>query len=199
MMSVECWAKMNKRATQTIIGTRMRELRKARGLTLKQLAERTELSVGYLSQLERQDADPSVRALSVIGTALGVGINWFFPDPPDQQDTDADIVVRGTRRRALRFDSGVKDELLCPDLSGDLEMILTTFAPGAGSGDSLYAHKGEEGGYVVAGILEITVEDRVMTLHPGDSFRFSSLRPHRYHNPGPDETRLVWAVTPPHY
>lgn len=67
------------RQTTPIIGTRMRELRKARGLTLKQLAAATGLSIGYLSQLERQAADPSVRALNVISTALGVGINWFFP------------------------------------------------------------------------------------------------------------------------
>ncbi|MEP5730682.1 MAG: cupin domain-containing protein [Sulfitobacter sp.] len=190
---------MNKRATQEIIGTRMRELRKAKGLTLKQLAEQTNLSVGYLSQLERQDADPSVRSLNVIGAALGVGINWFFPDPEEEADPASDIVVRGTRRRALRFDSGVRDELLCPSLSGQLEMILTTFAPGASSGNTPYSHKGEEGGYVVEGILELTVEDQVMTLDPGDSFRFASTRPHRYHNPGDTNTVLVWAVTPPHY
>ena len=190
---------MNKRATQEIIGPRMRELRKAKGLTLKQLAERTNLSVGYLSQLERQDADPSVRSLNVIGTALGVGINWFFPNPEEEADPESDIVVRGSRRRALRFESGVRDELLCPSLSGQLEMILTTFAPGASSGDALYSHKGEEGGYVVEGTLELTVEDKVMVLKPGDSFRFISTRPHRYHNPGDTNTVLVWAVTPPHY
>ncbi|WP_293575732.1 XRE family transcriptional regulator [Phaeobacter sp.] len=188
-----------KRATQEIVGLRMRELRKAKGLTLKQLAERTGLSVGYLSQLERQDADPSVRSLNVIGKALGVGINWFFPDPEDEADPERDIVVRATRRRALRFDSGVRDELLSPSLSGQLEMILTTLAPGASSGDTLYSHKGEEGGYVVEGILELTVEDQVMQLTAGDSFRFASTRPHRYHNPGTGPTVLVWAVTPPHY
>lgn len=190
---------MNKRATQEIIGSRMRELRKAKGLTLKQLAENTNLSVGYLSQLERQDADPSVRSLNVISKALGVGINWFFPDPEQEADLEGDIVVRGARRRALRFESGVRDELLSPSLSGQLEMILTTFAPGASSGDALYSHKGEEGGYVVEGTVELTVEDQVMILGVGDSFRFASTRPHRYHNPGAIDAVLVWAVTPPHY
>lgn len=190
---------MNKRATQTIIGMRMRELRKAKGLTLKQLAGLTDLSVGYLSQLERQDADPSVRALNMIGKALGVGINWFFPDPEEEANPESGIVVRGTRRRALRFESGVKDELLSPSLSGQLEMILTTFAPGASSGDTLYSHKGEEGGYLTEGLLELTVEDQVMVLEPGDSFRFASTKPHRYYNIGETDAVLVWAVTPPHY
>ncbi len=190
---------MNKRATQRIIGTRMRELRKAKGQTLKELAAQTDLSVGYLSQLERQDTDPSVRALNVIGEALGVGINWFFPDPEEQSNPESSIVVRGNKRRSLRFESGVRDELLSPSLSGQLEMILTTFDPGAGSGEVLYAHKGEEGGFVTEGQLELTVEDQVFLLGPGDSFQFESTRPHRYHNPGAAKAVLVWTVTPPHY
>ncbi|WP_164659499.1 cupin domain-containing protein [Tropicibacter sp. Alg240-R139] len=187
------------RQTTPIIGARMRELRKARGLTLKQLAGETGLSVGYLSQLERQDADPSIRALNVIGKALGVGINWFFPDPATEEDPEADLIVRADRRRALRFSSGLKDELLSPSLSGQLELVLTTFEPGASSGEELFSHKGEEAGYVAEGQLEVTVDDQVYLLGPGDTIQFASTRPHRYHNPGPDKTVLVWAVTPPHY
>lgn len=187
------------RETHLIIGSRMRELRKAKGMTLKQLAEATSLSIGYLSQLERQDADPSVRALNVIGTALGVGINWFFPDPDEINNPEADIVVRASKRRSLRFESGVRDDLLSPSLAGQLELILTTFDPGAHSGADLYTHRGEEGGYVLEGQLELTVEDQVMVLGPGDAFHFESTRPHRYNNPGTVKTVIVWAMTPPHY
>ncbi|WP_299664981.1 cupin domain-containing protein [uncultured Ruegeria sp.] len=63
-------------------------------------------------------------------------------------------------------------------------MILTTFTPDASSGDTLYSHKGEEGGYFVEVTLELTVEDQVMILMPGDSFRFKTFRPHHYHNIG---------------
>lgn len=187
------------RQTTPIIGTRMRELRKARGLTLKQLGEQTGLSIGYLSQLERQEADPSIRALNIVGKALGVGINWFFPEPEVDQDPNSDLVVRADRRRALRFSSGLKDELLSPSLSGQLELVLTTFEPGAGSGEDLYSHKGEEAGFVAEGQLEVTVGHRVITLNAGDTIQFSSSEPHRYFNPGPGRTVLVWAITPPHY
>lgn len=187
------------RKTQPIIGQRMRELRKAKGLTLKQLSAATDLSIGYLSQLERQDADPSIRALNVIGKALGVGINWFFPDPDAGETPESEFVVRAERRRALRFASGLRDELLSPSLAGQLEMVLTTFAPGASSGEELYAHKGEEAGFVVDGQLEVTIDDQVFVLGPGDTIQFPSDRPHRYRNPGPGPTRLIWAVTPPHY
>lgn len=187
------------RQTTPIIGSRMRELRKARSMTLKALAAETGLSIGYLSQLERQDADPSIRALNVIATALGVGINWFFPEPDGTGEPDDDCVVRAHRRRTLRFASGLKDELLSPNLSGQLEMVLTTFEPGAGSGEELYAHRGEEAGYVAEGRLQVTVDDRVFELEAGDTVQFASDRPHRYHNPGPGRCVLVWAVTPPHY
>ncbi len=187
------------RQTQPIIGKRMRELRKAKGLTLKELAAETALSVGYLSQLERQDADPSITALNVIGKALGVGINWFFPDPEEADNPESDLVVRADKRRSLRFESGLRDELLSPSLSGKLELILTTFNPGASSGDELYSHPGEEAGYVTKGQLELTIDEQVILLNPGDAFHFESSKPHRYRNPGNIKTVIVWVMTPPHY
>ena len=187
------------RETATILGTRLRELRKAKSMTLQMLADEAGLSVGFLSQLERNHASPSVRALNALAGALGVSIHWFFPDPESEQDPDADIIVRSGRRRAIRFDSGIKDELLCPSLSGQLEMLLCTLQPGADSGEDLYSHKGEEAGYVASGTLELTVGDKVYIVETGDSFHFASDRPHRYRNPGNSVTTIVWAVTPPHY
>lgn len=187
------------RETQPIIGSRMRELRKAKKMTLQILADETGLSVGYLSQLEREHATPSIRALNVIARVLGVNINWFFPDPEEQQAPEAAFVVRASRRRALKFESGIRDELLSPTLSGQLELLLCTLEPGGSSGDELYSHYGEEAGYVDEGQLELTIESEVFLLHEGDSFHFDSSRPHRYRNPGKSKTIVVWVMTPPHY
>ncbi|MEO1179112.1 MAG: XRE family transcriptional regulator [Pseudomonadota bacterium] len=187
------------RETATILGGRLRELRKARAMTLQALADKAGLSVGFLSQLERNQASPSVRALNALAQALDVSIHWFFPDPEEEQDPDADIIVRSGRRRAIRFDTGIKDELLCPTLTGQLEMLLCTLQPGASSDDELYSHKGEEAGYVASGTLELTVEEKTYYLAAGDSFHFNSNRPHRYRNPGSEVTTVIWAMTPPHY
>jgi len=187
------------RETATILGARLRELRKARSMTLQALADKAGLSVGFLSQLERNQASPSVRALNTLAQALDVSIHWFFPDPEEEQDPDADVIVRSGRRRAIRFDTGIKDELLCPTLTGKLEMLLCTLQPGATSDDELYSHNGEEAGYVAGGTLELTIEDRIYVLDAGDSFHFDSNRPHRYRNPGDEVTTVVWAMTPPHY
>lgn len=187
------------RETATILGPRLRELRKARSMTLQTLADKAGLSVGFLSQLERDQASPSVRALNSLAAALEVSIHWFFPDPEDERDPDADIIVRSGRRRALRFETGIKDELLCPTLTGKLEMLLCTLQPGATSDDELYSHRGEEAGYIASGTLELTVADRMFVLHSGDSFHFDSNTPHRYRNPGTEATTVIWAMTPPHY
>jgi transcriptional regulator with XRE-family HTH domain len=176
----------------------MRDLRKAKRMTLQRLAEETGLSVGYLSQLEREQAVPSIRALSTIARTLGVNISWFFPDPDLAADPEASIIVRAARRHSLKFESGIRDELLSPTLSGKLEMLLCTFEPGASSGE-LYAHDGEEAGYVSEGQLELRVEDKVYLLNAGDSFHFDCSRPHGYRNPSNQRTVVVWSVTPPYY
>lgn len=82
------------RETQEIVGGRMRDLRKAKKMTLKQLARKTDLSVGYLSQLEREQAVPSIRALSAIARALGVNVSWFFPDLFHDANPEASVIVR---------------------------------------------------------------------------------------------------------
>ena len=186
------------RDTKEIVGARMRDLRKAKGMTLQQLSGETGLSVGYLSQLEREQAVPSIRSLNTISRALGVNISWFFPDPDRQASPEGDVIVRASRRSALRFESGIRDELLCPTLGGNLEMLLCTFEPGASSGAS-YAHDGEEAGYVSEGQLELRIEDETYLLNAGDSFHFDCNRPHGYANPSDQRTVVVWSVTPPHY
>lgn len=183
---------------QSILGSRVKELRKAKKMTLQVLAREAGLSASYLSQLERNEATPSIRALSVIARSLGVGVNWFFPDPNSQSEIEDSIVVRKERRRALRFESGIKDELLSPSLSGQLEMVLCTFEPGASSGE-LYSHDGEQAGYVSEGQLLLRVDEERYLLNTGDSFHFNSKRPHGYHNPSASQTVVVWSITPPHY
>jgi uncharacterized cupin superfamily protein len=91
------------------------------------------------------------------------------------------------------------DELLSPNLSGALELLSCRLSPGASSGAEPYTHAGEEAGLVVRGRLELWVDGRKAILEPGDSFGFQSALPHRYCNPGPDETEVIWAITPPSY
>lgn len=181
-----------------LIGREIRSLRKARGVTLAELAQASGLSIGYLSLLERDRATPSIKALHAVSRALGVTISWFF-ETSDAPEAERDLVVRRTRRRRLDYSAGVVDELLSPNLAGALELLSCRFPPGASSGDEPYTHAGEEAGVVIRGRLELWVDGRTVTLEAGDSFGFQSALPHRYRNPGPDETEVIWAITPPSY
>jgi transcriptional regulator with XRE-family HTH domain len=181
-----------------LIGRDIRGLRKARGVTLAEVAEASGLSVGYLSLLERDRATPSIKALHAVSRALGVTISWFF-EANDVPEVERDLVVRRARRRRLDYSAGVVDELLSPNLTGALELLSCRFPPGASSGEEPYSHLGEEAGVVIRGRLELWVDGRTVTLEAGDSFGFKSALPHRYRNPGPDEAEVIWAITPPSY
>jgi transcriptional regulator with XRE-family HTH domain len=180
------------------LGREIRGLRKARGFTLAILAERSKLSVGYLSLLERNLATPSINSLHAISRSLGVTVSWFF-DAGEAPDDEKDFVVRSARRRRLDFAPGIVDELLSPSLSGALELLRSSFPPGASSGDTPYTHTGEEAGFIIHGKLELWVDGKSFVLEAGDSFGFPSALPHRYRNPGEEETEVIWAITPPSY
>ncbi len=181
------------------VGLEIRDLRKSRRITIKQLSEVTGLSIGHLSEIERGLASPSVKALHDIAAALGVNISWFFHNADAVDQVERDVVVRSSNRRTLNFSSGITDELLSANLRGSLELLLSRFEPGSSSGAEPYTHTGEEAGIVMQGVLELWVSDRKFVLKDGDSFSFASTLPHRYSNPGEVETVVIWAITPPSY
>ena len=180
------------------IGEEIRGLRRAKGLTLKQLAFRAGISVGYLSEIERNLTRLPIGVLKSICDVFGIHMNWFFRagrvGPPEERD----IVVRAANRPRLSFTGlGITEELLSPNLTGPLEMLISTIAPGADSDD--YSHDGSEAGLVLEGILDLWVDDAHLHLETGDSFAFSSARRHRCANRGMTPTRVLWVITPPHY
>lgn len=180
------------------IGEQLRELRQVKNLTLREVAERAGISVSYLSQLERNQSRLPIGVLKKIGDALGVHMNWFFQSQSGGDAAERDVVVRAANRRRMSFTGlGITEELLSPNLSGPLELLLSTIEPGADSED--YSHDGAEAGYVIAGTLDLWVSGRHFKLKEGDSFSFKSTEVHRCANPGKTATRVLWVITPPHY
>ena len=181
------------------LGVQVRELRLAKGETLQTLAEKTGLSLGYLSQSERGRSKLTVANLMRIARALDVNINWFFQNPGDADSEESGIIVRAKNRRKIRISAaGLTEELMSPSLGGPLELIMSVLEPGADSGEA-YSHKADEAGVVVAGELELWVGELHFNLGLGDSFAFSGTIPHRWRNPGNGTTQVVWAITPPSY
>lgn len=181
------------------IGEDIRGLRKAKRLTLAELAIRINRSVAYLSKLERNLTKPSITELKALSVALGVKINFFFHETEARDPSERRMVVRKADRRRLKFGAGITDYLLSPGLDGPLEVLMSVFEPGASSGDTPYVHDGDEAGVVLSGTLEFWVGDDHFSVDEGDSFSFKSSLPHRYRNPGAVEARVIWIVTPPSY
>lgn len=176
------------------LGSQLRQRRRVKDLTLAELAQQSRLSVGLLSQIERGITAPSLKSMTQICSALGIPMSWLFDSGPADDPQEKGLVVRrGSRRRLDLGSYGVTKELLSPDLGGEMQVYLVSIRPGGQSGPERYSHRGEEGGLVLSGTLELTVEDRVVILYEGDSFRFSSERPHRFSNPGTTQTSVVWA------
>lgn len=187
---------LNDEPQQLFLGTRIRGLRKARGMTLTDLAQMSELTAGYLSQLERNLAYPSIPALFNIARSLGVTIQWFFASETVPAPADEGYVVRKGNRQSIRYEDGIVDQLLTPLPNHQLEMLHSCFPPGTYSQQS-YSHEGEEAGYVLSGQFELWVGERCFLLDEGDSFSFASSEPHRYGNPGKVDTVVIWVITPP--
>ena len=183
---------------EAAIGEQLRELRQVKNLTLRQVADKSGISVSYLSQLERNQSRLPIGVLKKLADVLGVHMNWFFQSTPTGDPAERDVVVRAGERRRMSFTGlGITEELLSPNLSGPLELLQSTIAPGADSED--YSHDGAEAGYVLAGELDLWVSGRHFRLSEGDSFSFKSTEVHRCANPGTQATRVLWVITPPHY
>ena len=179
-------------AVDVAVGQRIRDLRRSRKLSLETIAARTDLSIGFLSQIERGLSSPSLRVLATIADVLGIGIAGLFGAAETAAAGSDAIVTREQQRAELNlWRTGISKQLLSPSGSeGRLNLFLVHMEPDGSTGDELYTHDGEEAGLVLEGEMILTVDAESWTLRTGDSFRFASRRPHRFSNPS-DKAKAV--------
>ncbi|MEW6662500.1 MAG: helix-turn-helix domain-containing protein [Bacillota bacterium] len=175
------------------IGKRIKQLREDQGLTLKNVADASNLSVGFLSQVERNITDPSIVSLKKIAEALGVKLKDFFEKLPEKK-----VVVRKDERNKLLIggSSKIVYEILAPAIDRKMEPILKVVEPKASSGE-VEGHEGEEFAFILQGTLELWIGNDSYVLEEGDSVYFDASQPHLYKNPGLEKCICVWVVTPP--
>jgi transcriptional regulator with XRE-family HTH domain len=186
-------AKPAEPAMDVAVGRRIRDLRRTRQLSLETIAERTSLSIGFLSQIERGLSSPSLRVLATLADVLGVGIAALFGASPSTDGASDHVVTRGMQRPELKlWRTGISKQLLSPaGTESRLNLFLVHLEPGGSTGDELYTHDGEEAGLVLEGEMMLTVDTETWSLKTGDSFRFASRRPHRFSNPTEDAKAVV--------
>ncbi|MEM8649575.1 MAG: XRE family transcriptional regulator [Pseudomonadota bacterium] len=179
------------------VGNDIRALRKSRGITLVDFAEKLDRSVGFVSQIERGISEPSIQDLRNIAAMFDVPVSFFFGEHSGDPN-EARYIVRAQHRRRLgNPEEGLLEELLSPDLGGSFELIRSEFTPGANLAEANQRDT-EESGFVVSGIFEIEIAGVWHTLGAGDSFRFAG-EPYRWRNTSDQPAIVIWAVSPPVY
>jgi len=179
------------------LGRHIRDARRERGLTTERLAELTGLSRSYLSNVERNVNSPTISTLRTILDALGLSLSELFRNV----EAEHRVLTRPYQRVeiARTGNDSVRYELLNPNPSGKLELLIMTVAPGASSGPKGHTHGGEEVGLLLEGTLDYWVDGVCYSLEVGDALSFTSTTPHRYTNTGDTPAVSVWCVTPPSF
>jgi len=178
-----------------MIGEKIRAKRVENGQSLKELAEKTGLTASFISQVERDLAEPSITSLRRIAEALGVPIFYFLLDEEKHSP-----VVRQQERKVLKFpESHLIYELLSPDLNRQMEVMIGRLEPGAASVEEPQTHPGEECILVLNGTMDVYIGENNYRLEEQDSIYYYSSIPHRLVNAGQKELIFVSAITPPRF
>src|SRR6478672_3910024 len=207
-----------------VIGDHLRQVRLARGLSLRALAGRVGVSPSLISQVETGRARPSVRTLYAIVSELGISLDeLLFPDaaraaeavggpavepaanggsgeapapPPFEIRLPDEPVQRSGDRKAIRLASGVTWERLTTESIPNVDFLYVTYEVGGASSPEheFQRHSGQEWGYVLGGSLGVTIGFDDVVLGPGDAIAFDSTTPHRLYNAGMEPVHGIWFV-----
>lgn len=178
-------------ATQSIdVGSRLRQLRQERDMSMRALARLSGLSTNALSMIERGRTSPSVSTLYKIADALAVPITAFFRTEPPKKDI---VYRKASQRTQLPVPRGVWEGLGGEEFTGHMEPMLISLDPGANSGQFPMLHSGHEFVICLSGELEYEVEKQRFILEAGDSLIFAAQFEHRWRNRshGPTKALIV--------
>ncbi len=181
--------------TISAVGGLVQQLRRESQLSIAALAERSDLSAGLLSQIERGIGNPSFTTLIKLAQALDVPVGRFFGG----EERAGALVRQEDRRRLLIGEHNLVYELLTPHLHGRLGMIKAEIAAGWSNETVPFAHEGEESITMLQGELVVCVSGSRYTLTEGDSLTYDSSFPHWYRNQTKHAAVLVGAMTPPSF
>lgn len=172
------------------IGAKIKARRLQKGLTLKQLGDLTDLSVGFLSQAERGLTTISLNSLYRLATGLDTDVSFFFGEAEEEKKEN--FIVRGYERNCLRTSPDFVYYALCPNPEHSaLFPEIYELRPGAGRDKDFFQNKQEEFLYVIEGTLKAWINDCEYTLYPGDSMWIPSNYKHKWQNETPHIVKIL--------
>jgi transcriptional regulator with XRE-family HTH domain len=175
------------------VGHRLRELRTGRDLSMRALAELSQLNVNTLSLIENNKTSPSVSTLQQLATALEVPITAFFENDLPKNSL---AYLTANRRPRVTLTHGLLEDLSAGLTSRAVQPFVLTLEPHADSGPQPIVHTGVEFVYCLRGQISYQVEDRSFALGPGDSLLFESHLPHRWQNASEDAAQVLLVLCP---
>lgn len=178
------------------VGARLRNVRLTFGLSQRELARRAGVTNGSISLIEQNRVSPSVSSLKKVLDGIPMSLAEFFTldmsATPQTFFAAAELLELGNEQVSLRLVAAQRPER-------QLTLLHERYAPGSATGDEMLTHRGEEGGIVVRGRIELTVSGTSRVLGPGEAYYFSSQMPHRFRNVGREECEIISASTPPSF
>lgn len=175
------------------IGRKIKQYRLQLDLTQEELAQRTELTKGYISQLENDLCSPSISTLEDILNVLGVSLEEFFAEPKREQ-----VVYTKADYFESKNGGGTNTWLIPNSQRKDMEPIVLTLPQGAECEERL-PFEGEEFGFVLEGRVEIVTTKEKFKLKKGDSFSINGQRQHLIRNVNKGESKVLWVTTPSNF
>jgi transcriptional regulator with XRE-family HTH domain len=178
------------------VGDRLRAARAAKGLSLRALAKKSDLTSGFISQIENGRVMPSIAALIRLCAALDIEVGAILSDALPRGR-----VVRHADRAVYLFpEAGYHDEIVSSDSTKRLEVMRSVIEPGGSTGPEPYTHGSDvEVALVLKGRIIVDLGDERYELRPGDALTFQGTLPHTVTNPGKTEAEIVWSLTPARY
>lgn len=177
---------------ETSVGEYIRRIRHEQKMSLKELAAASGVSIGMLSQVERDIANPSMRVLQSIRRALQIPLSALFAES-NALKTDPEFVRRSGERPILDL-GHLRKELISSGSAHNLQIMILHIDPGTSSGGVLLAYPAVKGGMVLSGEFILTVGDDETLLNKGDSFIFDSAIPHSFRNVSKETAQVMWII-----
>lgn len=173
------------------LGTKIKRLRLQNNLTQEELADRCELTKGYISQLENELTSPSITTLEDILNALGTTFADFFKDEKEEKVvfTEAEFIEKVADTHKI--------EWLVPNAQkNEMEPLRVTVEPHTTLEEDV-PHEGEEFGYVISGRVWLHIGQAAYCVKKGEVFYFTSDKPHRLENRTNEKAVVLWVASPP--
>ncbi|MGC8764682.1 MAG: helix-turn-helix domain-containing protein [Brevinematia bacterium] len=177
-------------------GSKIRRVREKKGLTLKNVADKLEVSESLLSQIERDKISPAIDTLLKIIDVLEIDLDYIFSD--FKKEGNVILVRKDDIRKTIQ--NGVtyyQLSRISDNEKHEIEAYILEIQPDAQKGSSEYGHPGKELGYIIEGSGEFTIGKKSYILNEGDSISFSASVPHILRNTSDKVLRAFWVVTPP--